>query len=181
MDKATLRAKMRSIGPLSPGASDRINDGLFTWLSQRLPGTITAFLPMEGEVDLRPLFVRLPGWRWVLPRVETDRSVTFRDVDVPRETHPFGMEQPTDTGPVIPLHEVDVFLVPGLAFDLAGRRLGNGAGHYDRLLSSARSDAVAIGIAPTARIVNEVPVEGHDRTVTWLATEDGVVSSIPSS
>jgi 5-formyltetrahydrofolate cyclo-ligase len=82
---------------------------------------------------------------------------------------------------VIPLHEVDVFLVPGLAFDLAGRRLGNGAGHYDRLLSSARSDAVTIGIAPTARMVNEVPVDGHDRRVTWLATEDGVVSSIPST
>lgn len=181
MDKGTLRARMRSIGPLSPEVSDRVNAGLFTWLSQRLPGTITAFLPMEGEVDLRPLFVRLPGWRWVLPRVETDRSVTFRDVEVPRETHPFGMEQPTDAGPVIPIHEVDVFLVPGLAFDLRGGRLGNGAGHYDRILSAARSDAVTIGIAPATRIVDAVPVDDHDRLVGWLATEAGVISSIPSS
>lgn len=171
---------MRTIGPLAPEVSDRINAGLFTWLSQRLPGTITAFLPMEGEVDLRPLFGRLPGWRWVLPRVEPDRSLTFRDAGVSRETHPFGMEQPTDTGPVIPLHEVDVFLVPGLAFDLAGRRLGNGAGHYDRILSSARSDAVSIGIAPADRIVDEVPVDSHDRIVSWLATEEGVISSLAS-
>jgi 5-formyltetrahydrofolate cyclo-ligase len=91
------------------------------------------------------------------------------------------MEQPTDAGPVIPLHEVDVFLVPGLAFDRAGRRLGNGAGHYDRILSSARTDAVKIGIAPAARIVDEVPVDGHDELVGWLATEDGVVSSLPST
>jgi 5-formyltetrahydrofolate cyclo-ligase len=181
MDKVALRARMRSIGPLSPDVSERINAGLFSWLSLRLPGTITAFLPMAGEVDLRPLFGRLPGWRWVLPRVETDRSLTFRDVEVPRETHPFGMEQPTDTGPVTPLHEVDVFLVPGLAFDLAGRRLGNGAGHYDRILSSARSDAVTIGIAPAARMVDEVPIDGHDEMVGWLATEDGVVSSLPNS
>ena len=134
---------------------------------------------MGGEVDLRPLFERLPGWRWALPRVEPDRSVTFRDIDVPRETHPFGMEQPTDTGPVIPIHEIDVFLVPGLAFDRHGRRLGNGAGHYDRILSSARADAATVGIAPGVRLVPEVPVAGHDVPVGWLATERGVISSIP--
>jgi len=176
MDKASLRAQMRSVGPLPSGVSDHITSGLFDWLSPRLPGTISAFLPMEGEVDLRPLFDRLPGWRWVLPRVEDDRSVSFRDVAVPRETHPFGMEQPTDSGPVIPIREIDVFLVPGLAFDLGGGRLGNGAGHYDRILSSARGDAVTIGIAPTARLVGTVPVEEHDVRVDWLATEDRVIS-----
>ena len=86
MDKASLRALMREHGPVPPGVSARIVDGLFAWLSPRLPGTISAFLPMEGEVDLRSLFDRLPGWRWVLPRVEDDRSVTFRDLAVPRET-----------------------------------------------------------------------------------------------
>jgi 5-formyltetrahydrofolate cyclo-ligase len=181
MDKASLRGRMRGIGPLPAGVNDRIVGGLFTWLSARLPGTITAFLPMEGEVDLRILFDRLPGWRWALPRVEPDRSITFRDVDVPRETHPFGMEQPSDTGPVIPLHEIDVYLVPGLAFDRSGRRLGNGAGHYDRVLASARADAISIGIAPDARLVEEVPVDRHDVLVGWLATEEGVISSLPSS
>jgi 5-formyltetrahydrofolate cyclo-ligase len=181
MDKASLRARMRAIGPLPTDVSDRIVAGLFTWLSKRLPGTITAFLPMEGEVDLQPLFTCLPGWRWALPRVEPDRAVTFRDVDVPRETHPFGMEQPSDTGPVIPLHEIDVFLVPGLAFDRNGRRLGNGAGHYDRILSAARADAVTVGIAPDLRLVNEVPTDAHDQLVGWLATEEGVVSCLPSS
>ena len=181
MDKASLRAQMRSSGSLAAEVSDRIVAGLFTWLSARLPGTVTAFLPMEGEVDLRPLFSRLPGWRWALPRVEPDRSVTFRDVDVPRETHPFGMEQPSDVGPVIPIHEIDVFLVPGLAFDLTGRRLGNGAGHYDRILSSARADALTVGIAPAIRLVDEVPVDENDVPVGWLATEEGVISSLPSS
>ena len=181
MDKASLRAEMRSIGALPIGASERVVAGLFTWLSTRLPGTISAFLPMGGEVDLRPLFERLPGWRWALPRVERDRSITFRDIDVPRETHPFGMEQPTDTGPVIPNHEIDVYLVPGLAFDRHGRRLGNGAGHYDRILSSARADAATVGIAPDVRLVPEVPVDSHDVPVGWLATEQGVIGSVPAS
>ena len=167
---------MRAVGPIPTHMSREIVAGLFAWLSRSLPGTISAFLPMEGEVDLRPLFDMLPGWRWVLPRVEDDRSVTFRDVAVPRETHPFGMEQPSDSGPAIPIHEIDVFLVPGLAFDSGGGRLGNGAGHYDRILSSARGDSTTIGIAPSVRLVDVVPVDAHDVRVGWLATEDGVVS-----
>ena len=76
--------------------------------------------------------------------------------------------------------EIDVFLVPGLAFDPNGGRLGNGAGHYDRILSSARGDSATIGIAPAARLVDVVPVEQHDVRVDWLATEDGVLSCAPS-
>jgi 5-formyltetrahydrofolate cyclo-ligase len=180
MDKASLRDQMRRVGPTPTQVSERIVDGLFAWLSPRLPGTISAFLAMDGEVDLDPLFDRLPGWRWVLPRVEGDRSVTFRDLAVPRERHPFGMEQPIDSGPIIPIPEIDVFLVPGLAFDLHGGRLGNGAGHYDRILSSARGDSAVIGIAPAARLVGGVPVEAHDVRVDWLATEDGVLSRAPN-
>lgn len=180
MDKASLRARMRDQGPIPPEVGARVVDGLFGWLSPRLPGTISAFLPMGGEVDLQPLFDRLPGWRWVLPRVEDDRSVTFRDLAVRRETHPFGMEQPADEGPVIPIQEIDVFLVPGLAFDRRGGRLGNGAGHYDRILSSARGDALSVGIAPGARLVDVVPVDAHDVLVGWLATEGGVISRAPS-
>ncbi|MGH8953107.1 MAG: 5-formyltetrahydrofolate cyclo-ligase [Acidimicrobiia bacterium] len=179
MDKASLRQRMRALGPLSDSVNDRIVTGLLGWLSPRLPGTISAFLPMEGEVDLRPLFERLPGWRWVLPRVEPDRSVTFRDAASPRETHRFGMEQPSESGPIIPIHEIDIFLVPGLAFDRGGGRLGNGAGHYDRILSAARADALSIGMAPHMRLVEVVPVDSQDVSVDWLATEDGVVSRAP--
>ncbi|MDP9143750.1 MAG: 5-formyltetrahydrofolate cyclo-ligase [Actinomycetota bacterium] len=161
--------------------SSRIGDGLFRWLSPRLPGTISAFLPMEGEIDLRRLMERLPGWHWVLPRVEPDRSMTFRDSALPRETHRFGMEQPIDSGQVVPIRDIDVLLVPGLAFDREGRRLGNGAGHYDRILSGARRNADSIGMAPSSHLVDLVPTEAHDVRVGWLATEDGVVSCSPNA
>jgi 5-formyltetrahydrofolate cyclo-ligase len=180
MDKAALRNRMRRLGPLPSEVNARIDDALFAWLSPRLPGTISAFLAMEGEVDLTHVMGRLPGWRWVLPRLEADGSVTFRDADVPRETHRFGMEQPIDSGSIVPIHEIDVFLVPGLAFDPGGSRLGNGGGHYDRLLSSARADAETVGMAPSRLIIEEVPVEDHDVRVGWLATEEGVVSCSPS-
>jgi 5-formyltetrahydrofolate cyclo-ligase len=179
MDKASLRALMRSVGPVPPEANRAIVDGLFAWLSPRLPGTISSFLAMTGEVDLSSLARRLPGWRWVLPRVEEDKTMTFRDAAVPLEIHRFGMQQPIATGPVIPIREIDVFLVPGLAFDPRGGRLGNGGGHYDRVLSRARTDAATIGICPRSHMVDRVPVEEHDRDVGYLATESGVVGTGP--
>lgn len=180
MEKTRLRSEMRAIQGLPPDSESAVVEGLFDWLSGRLPGTISGYLAMPGEVDLEPLLIRLPGWRWVLPRVERDGSLTFRDVDAPRERHKFGMEQPTESGPMVPVTEIDVVLVPGLAFDLDGDRLGNGAGHYDRVLQGLRSGAEAIGIAPAARVVEKVPVEPHDQRVRWLATEEGVIRCLPS-
>lgn len=175
-----MRAEMRAVDAIDHDRIEAVVRGLFDWLSARLPGTISAFLAMPGEVDLSPLFHRLPGWRWVLPRVEADRSMTFRDRDVPREVHAFGMEQPADVGLVVPVHEIDVFLTPGLAFDERGGRLGNGAGFYDKVLAARRGDAVAVGVTVEARVVESVPMEEHDKRVDWLATETGVRQSSPS-
>jgi 5-formyltetrahydrofolate cyclo-ligase len=171
---------IRSDGPVLAETSRKVADGVFSWMSPQLPGTVSAFLAMPGEVDVGELFSRLPGWRWVLPRVGPDKSLTFRDRDVPRERHPFGMEQPRDAGPVIPLHEIDLFLTPGLAFDRRGGRLGNGAGFYDRLLAKRRPASQAVGITIESRVVEEVPMFEHDQRVDWLATEDGVISCSPS-
>ena len=181
MDKVSLRSLVRSQAPIPGEVSEAVAEGLFAWLSSRLPGTVSAFLAMDGEVDVAALFGRLPGWRWVLPRVETDRSMTFRDRDVPREVHRFGMEQPTDAGPVIPVHEIDVFLTPGLAFDLNGGRVGNGAGFYDRILAGRRSDALAVGVTVQSRVFDSVPMEAHDQRVDWIATEAGVRECSPRS
>jgi 5-formyltetrahydrofolate cyclo-ligase len=174
VDKTALRAAMRAVGPVEPDLARAVVRGLFDWLSPRVPGTVSAFLAMPGEVDVSPLFESLPGWRWVLPRVEPDRTLTFRDRDVARERHPFGMEQPADSGSVIPVHEIDVFLTPGLAFDRHGGRLGNGAGFYDSVLASKRGDALAVGVTVAAHLVDEVPMDPHDQRIDWLATDTGV-------
>jgi 5-formyltetrahydrofolate cyclo-ligase len=174
MDKSRIRDQIRSRGAVDPGVSILVGGGLFTWLSSRLPGTVSAFLAMTNEIDLSPLFDRLPGWRWVLPRVEDDNSLTFRDREVPREMHRFGMEQPVNEGPIIPLHEIDVFLTPGLAFDDSGGRVGQGGGFYDRILAERRTDAVVVGVTLEERVIDRVPMRSHDQRVGWLATENGV-------
>lgn len=172
---------MREIGTPDPQVSRRIREALFSWLASRLPGTVAAFLAMGHEVDLEPLFSRLPGWRWVLPRVEPDGLLTFRDRDLPREIHRFGMPQPVGQGPAVPVDQIDVFLVPGLAFDRRGGRLGHGGGFYDRLLSEARADAETVGVAPPERLLDRVPTDPTDVPVRRLATVEGVIACSPTN
>lgn len=69
--------------------------------------------------------------------------------------------------------ELDLIIVPGVAFDQEGRRLGMGAGYYDRFLLKA-SKAELIGAAWVAQILETIPTDEHDRPVNYLLTEDGI-------
>jgi 5-formyltetrahydrofolate cyclo-ligase len=178
MDKERLRAGLGA-SKLDPGTELLVVSGMFAWLSSRVPGTVAAFLALGHEVDVEPLFTRLPGWRWVLPRMESDGTLTWRDRDLPREVHRWGMSQPVDQGDAVPASEIDVFLVPGMAFDETGARLGRGGGHYDRVLAIRRKDSEAIGVTVEERVIETVPVHEHDQRVDWLATENGVRQCSP--
>jgi 5-formyltetrahydrofolate cyclo-ligase len=165
---------MGQIRVVDPGKGFLVVSGVFTWLSPRLPGTVSAFVPLPDEIDVSPLFDRLPGWRWVLPRVETEGGVSFRDRDLPRKLHTYGMEQPIDGGTVVSVLEIDIFLVPGVVFGSEGQRLGRGGGFYEKVLSERRPDSIAVGVTTESRVCQDVPIMAHDQRVDWLATESGV-------
>jgi len=179
MDKERLRTGLGKGPTVDAGVELLVVSGLFVWLSGRLPGTIAAYLALGHEIDVESLFTRLPGWRWVLPRMEPDGNLTWRDRDVPRETHHWGMSQPVGQGDEIPVSHIDVFLVPGVAFDDTGARLGRGGGHYDRVLATRRKDSEAVGVTVEDRVIEAVPVHDHDQRVDWLATEAGVRECTP--
>ena len=179
MSKDTLRTEAARLGKASDKLSSAVRAHLREWLSPRLPGTIAAYLAMPTEITVEPLFEGLPGWHWVLVRLEEDESFTFRDRAVPRETHPLGMRQPQDVGVATPQNQVDIYLVPGVLFSSDGSRLGRGGGFYDRILSQRRSDSIAIGVSVGERVVGDVPTEGHDQRVDYLATEEGVIECSP--
>jgi 5-formyltetrahydrofolate cyclo-ligase len=82
-----------------------------------------------------------------------------------------GVREPVP-GRRVPLRPsaIDVVLVPGVGFDGAGHRLGFGGGHFDRFLARLRRGALAVGIALDEQVVDEVPVEEHDRNVDVLVT-----------
>lgn len=70
---------------------------------------------------------------------------------------------------------LDLILVPGLAFDRQGYRLGRGGGHYDRLLAQVREDCVRVGVCLRGQLVDSVPTEAWDQRVHWIASELGLV------
>ncbi|HEY8036949.1 MAG TPA: 5-formyltetrahydrofolate cyclo-ligase [Methylobacter sp.] len=76
-----------------------------------------------------------------------------------------------EVGKEIAPEQLDCIMVPGVAFDRNGGRLGNGAGYYDRLLKSVRADAVLIGVCFESQLVEQVAMEKHDVSMDVVITE----------
>lgn len=163
--KSKLRAQMRRLLRDAPSDPLPICEAVFHWLSSR-PAlqTIAVFAALPGEVDLTEMITRHPGPRWVYPRID-ENELRFHAVQNPAlELIPgaFGVREPSPTLPVIPTHQIDAFLCPGLAFDARGGRLGRGRGFYDRMLADARPDAEKIGVCFPSQIVTDTFSEPHD-------------------
>ncbi len=90
-----------------------------------------------------------------------------------------GLREPIQGAPRVAPAELDVVLVPALAFDRRGHRLGRGGGFYDRFLSTLPAHVTTIGIAFRMQILDAVPTEPHDRPVGTIVTEDAVVRVAP--
>ena len=146
------------------------------WTPLRVARTALLFLPMQDEVNLNSLLEADVGPEFVATRTPREGGLTIHRLGGPLEVHPFGFLQPHATAPEVEAGEVDVFLVPGLAFDLFGNRLGRGAGYFDGLLGAARRGATIVGVVPTSLVVDELPREAHDIGVGYLATEEGVIA-----
>ena len=139
------------------------------------PGAVVAgFWPLPGEIDIRPLLAALAaqGHRIALPVTPRPGLPLAFGAWRPGEAlRPGRFGTMTPSGPeVIP----DVLLVPLLAFDRLGRRLGYGAGYYDRTLAALPA-ARAIGCAFAAQEVAEVPAGPYDVPLGAIATEEGVI------
>jgi 5-formyltetrahydrofolate cyclo-ligase len=129
---------------------------------------ILTYLAFRHELDLNPLFGYLPNVEWIVPRIDGRRLVLHPYCRDNLTRHPYGMQEPLAGGPVVDPKELDVVLVPGVAFDQRGGRLGFGGGFYDRLL--IRTSALRVGIAYDRCLVDELPCHKHDQRMDWLVT-----------
>lgn len=77
---------------------------------------------------------------------------------------------------ILSTEELDIMLVPGVAFDEHGRRLGQGGGHYDRVIPRLKPEAITIGIAFDEQIVDEIPTDPHDRRVNYVLTPSRLIT-----
>jgi 5-formyltetrahydrofolate cyclo-ligase len=138
------------------------------------------YWPLPGEFDPRPLLHALAarGHVCALPvTVAPDAPLLFRrwEPSAPLQSGRYGISQPSPEAPeVVP----DWLLVPLLAFDRAGFRLGQGAGYYDRTLAALRASGrpvQAVGLAFAAQEVAEVPRDDHDEPLDWIVTERDIL------
>jgi len=134
--------------------------------------TIALYSPIHNEVatDLLLQEAFANGKCVVFPRV-ADSHLQFARVNPAEAMAPgaFGILEPA--GESISLREINLLFVPGVAFDLAGHRLGYGKGYYDQSLADASNATLRVGLAFSLQIVPQLPAEGHDVRMDLLITE----------
>jgi len=134
--------------------------------------TIQAYLPMRSEVNLAPLLEKYPRKHWVIPRILLEGRMVFHTYDPDQLIrHSFGMLEPEPHLPTVAPETIDLALVPGLAFDRNGWRLGYGGGYFDRFLNDFRG--VSVGITFKALLLDSLPHEAYDIPVAYVVTEEG--------
>lgn len=168
-EKQRLREAIRR-GDRPPAVN--IRPILDAWPLWQQAKSVCGFWPLPGE----------PVWQepWpvsqslALPRID-GRSLTVHWVATPAGLSPgrFGILEPPDSAPAAA--GFDLILVPGLAFDSSGRRLGRGAGFYDRFLRE--TPGLRVGIHHD--LVERVPTEAHDIPMDFVVTPAGVLDCRP--
>ena len=135
--------------------------------------SVMCFAPLSDEPDIAPLIEQaLVSRKWVaLPRFDQQAGryapacISTMDQLVPGA---FGALEPVAECPALTLNPLDLILVPGVAFDFAGRRLGRGKGFYDRLLAEVPGHRC--GVAFDRQLVARLPEEPHDMRVDSILT-----------
>jgi len=143
-------------------------------------GVLMLFLPLAHEVDASA--IALKAWQQdklvTVPLVRADQRrmipLEIRSLTEAMETDRLGVRTPS-VGRPIPVDLIDLVIVPGVAFDALGRRLGRGGGYYDRFMSQGDYRARSCGLAFDEQRLDEVPTGEHDVAVDMLVTDERVL------
>lgn len=181
MDKAALRQALRARRQsltagelaLSAGRATGVLLGQPAWAGAR---TVALHLAVRGELPTAGVLEAAwaAGKRVALPRMVDGRMELRLATPATRlVAGAHAIPEPPAEAPRVEAAEIDLVLAPGLAFDRAGRRLGQGGGDYDRLLAAVRGDCATFGWCHAFQLVGSVPTEPHDRAVGTVITPEG--------
>jgi len=176
--RAAKLARKQAAADAGPDAADRLAGNLRQLIGDPAPGlVVSGYLAIGDEIDVSQMLAELHGQGvvCVLPVVVgQDQPLVFRrwypDVDL--QAGPLGTRHP---GPENEQTKPDILLVPLLAFDGQGNRIGWGGGFYDRTIGALRADGnvLAVGVAFGGQRADTVPHDSYDARLDWIVTEQG--------
>lgn len=188
--KAALRGEMRAIrkniGEQSRArAAEALVQRLVTLPAVRSTRCIGVYHACGSELSLGPSITALrqqnPQLVVAYPLVISDEAMVYAsfapDDDTSILANPTAHITNIPRERVVATEELDLLLVPGIAFDEQGRRLGQGGGFYDRILPHLKPDAVTIGIAFDEQVIAEIPTDTHDRRVDYILTPSRLITT----
>ena len=183
MERERVRTEMlRERDGLAPETravfSRQIVDTVGHWIQREGFDAVMLYLSMRSEVETDSLLEGLldAGKRVSAPVVDTERNcliprrIQGGATDLVR--HRYGMLEPSTACPIFPVTQLQLIVVPGIAFDREGYRLGYGKGFYDRFLANC-PEAIPIGLAYQIQIVEDTFPEAWDVPVQHVFTETG--------
>jgi 5-formyltetrahydrofolate cyclo-ligase len=146
---------------------------------------IMLYMPFRGEVDTMPIICHCleNSKKVIIPIAQKEsKTLLLSELKAPeKELAPgtYGILEPLPQFiRPFPKENLDLILVPAVAFDLKGFRLGYGAGYYDRFLASLPAKVLTIGMAFELQIVEEIPVEATDLPVDYVITENQFINCL---
>ena len=190
IDKATLRRRQVAARTTMPSSIRNVSGRLIRDHVLEMPevtsaGTIAAYYSVGTEPDTRGLVFALwkRGSYVVLPVLLPDGDLDWASYEGPESLAPGprGVLQPVEptrgTGTVA---RADVVLVPALAVDVRGRRLGRGGGSYDRALARVGPQVPTIALLYDSELLPSVPAEEHDQAVRAVARPEQGITWLPA-
>ena len=161
--------------------SRRIREKLFSLKEFKKAHTILFYYSKGSEVETREMMEEAlwEGKRILLPKVR-GREIylgELKDLEKDVKKGSFGILEPKETYRKTTPREIDLVILPGIVFDLKGRRIGYGKGYYDRFLKKFPRTIPLIGLAYGFQVVNSLPVKRHDRRVGKIITETRIVDA----
>lgn len=143
-------------------------------------GAVFSYLAYGREVDLHSFHQQLwrRGWPLAAPRTiglpEGHMQAYYLREDSELEKSALGIWEPAALAEPCPEENIALALMPGVAFDRLGGRLGHGGGHYDRFVARLAADTLLIGVGYEWQILDDVPQEAWDKKLDFLVTEKRV-------
>jgi 5,10-methenyltetrahydrofolate synthetase len=171
-----LAARRALDGTCHAALTARIEAHLRAWLGAHAPACLAFCAPINNEFDARPLAAELiaQGWRAAMPVVVAiDAPMTFHawTPDAAMTNDRYGIPIPSSGENVAP----DIVLLPLVAFDDAGFRLGYGGGYFDRTLAALVPRPIAIGVGFELARTASIRPQPHDLPLDLIVTEAGVM------